>query len=128
MKPNFFLNAYSGSWYTITGCGGDLDEWMIGYNKLLGEQGIGSDVAWHKFTGREFNEFFNLHWDNRYPNDLQFLCFPLDGLNVGKLAAFKMLMGDRWFDDIVDNDLRREGTTFDTMFAREITEKMYATA
>ena len=123
-----FLSAYRGSWYTITGCGGDLDEWMTGYNKLLGEQGIGTDPEWHSFTGREYNEFFGTHGDNRYPDDLVFLCFPIDGLKVGKLAMFKLMMGDRWFDDIVDNDLRREGMTFDEWFARDIERGIYATA
>lgn len=35
------------------------------------------------------------------------LMFPLDGLNVGKLAMFKIRFGVRWFDDIVDNMERR---------------------
>lgn len=111
-----FINAYAGSWYTITGCGGDITEWEIAYNNLLGQHGIGSDIEWHKFTGREYNEAFHLTGDNRYPDDLVFLCFPLDALNVGKLAMFKMMMGDRWFDDIVDNDLRREGTNYAALF------------
>ena len=37
----------------------------------------------------------------------------LDGLDVGKLAIFKLQMGDRWFDDVVDNDLRREAAKED---------------
>ena len=107
-----FINAYSGSWYTITGCGGDLNEWENGYSELLKEQGIGTGVEWHRFTGHDYNKAFNLTGDNRYPDDLMFLCFPLDGMDVGRLVIFKIRMGDRWFDDIVDNDLRREGTTF----------------
>lgn len=117
MNNQLFIDAYSGSWYTIAGCGGDLNEWETGYSKLLGEQGIGSDISWHRFTGRDYNKAFGLTGTNRYPDDLMFLCFPLDNLNVGKLAMFKLMMGDRWFDDMVDNDLRREGTTFDQIFA-----------
>ena len=37
-----------------------------------------------------------------------FLAFPLDGLNVNKLAILKLQLGDRWFDDIVDNLKNKE--------------------
>ena len=104
-----FKKAYEGSYYTIIGCGGDLEEWRKGYEKMLQDTGIGTPQEWFDFKGVEFNKEFNLTGDNRYPDDLVFLCFPLDGLNVGALAMFKLRMGDRWFDDIVDNDLRREG-------------------
>ena len=60
------------------------------------------------FKGSAVNAEFGLTGDNRYDDNLTFLAFPLDGLDVGKLAIFKLQMGDRWFDDVVDNDLRRE--------------------
>lgn len=103
-----FEMAYNGSYYTITGCGGSLQEWKDGYNGLLNERGIGTPAAWYQFTGRDMNEHYSLTGKNRYPDDLQFLCFPLDGLAVAKLAFFKLIAGDRWFDDIVDNNRRRE--------------------
>ena len=59
-REEIFTAAYNGSFYTITGCGGDLD--------------------------------------------------PLAGLYMGRLAIFKILMSDRWFDDIVDNNCRRQET------------------
>ena len=55
------------------------------------------------------NDEFNLTGTNRYPDDLHCLAFSLNGLDIGKLAMFKLDWGDRWFDDIVDNDRRREG-------------------
>lgn len=103
-----FKKAYEGSYYTIMGCGGDLNEWKEGYNGLLSEEGIGTPTAWFEFTGKEYNDEFKLTGSNRYSDTLHCLCFPLDGLDVGKLAMFKIKMQDRWFDDIVDNDLRRE--------------------
>lgn len=109
IKNELFRKAYEGSYYTIIGCGGDLKEWKEGYNKMLKEQGIGEPKEWHHFTGKEYNEEFETTGNNRYPDDLNFLCFPLGGMDVGKLAMFKLAMQDRWFDDIVDNDLRREG-------------------
>ena len=67
--------------------------------------------------GLEGRLHFGTTGTNRYPDDLTFLCFPLDNLNVGKLAMFTMRMGDSWFDDIVDNDLRREGRIYQDMLA-----------
>jgi hypothetical protein len=101
--------AYEGSYYTITGCGGPLDEWKSGYEEMMAEAGIGKPTEWVEFTGAEMNYEFELTGDNCYPDDLHFLAFPLTGLNVSKLAMFKLRRGDRWFDDIVDNNMRREG-------------------
>ena len=120
MKLNLFLNAFSGSWYTITGCGGDIEDWKNGYNELLDREGCGTPTEWHSFTGKDMNEMLRLTGDNRYPDSLVFLAFPLEGMNIGKLAMFKLMMRDRWFDDIVDNDLHREGTTFEDMFGVRI--------
>ena len=103
-----FKNAYDGAYYTITGAGGRIEDWKEGYDKLLQERGIGKASAWYQFTGKDMNEHYHLTGNNRYPDDLTFLCFPLDGLHVGRLAFFKMAMRDRWFNDIVDNDARRE--------------------
>ena len=102
-----FEEMYEGSYYTITGCGGDLKEWMDGYEKMLKEEGIGRPVEWVEFTGKDMNEHFHLKGSVAYHDDLHFLAFPLDGLNVGKLAMFKLAMQDRWFDDIVENNLTR---------------------
>ncbi len=100
--------AYDGSYYTIVGAGGDLQEWKDGYRKLLSDAGIGEIKEWIEFDGKEMNEEFGLTGSNRYPDDLHFLAFPLDWLNIEKLAIFKLSMGDRWFDDIVDNNAIRE--------------------
>jgi len=99
--------AYDGSYYTIEGAGGATSDWTDGYTKMMAEQGIGKPKCWINFTGREMNDEFNLTGRNRYPDNFNFLAFPLDGLDVGKLAIFKIQMRDRWFDDIVDNNARR---------------------
>ena len=103
MKNEILNEAYNGSYYTIIGAGGDIQEWKDGYQKMLNEQGIGTITKWVEFTGKDINEELELEGVNKYPNDLHFLAFNLDGLNIGKLAMFKMQMGDRWFDDIVEN-------------------------
>lgn len=103
-----FEKAYTGSYYTITGAGGDLEKWKQGIQGLLDKQEIGTIKEWITFTGKDMNENYSLTGNNRYPDNLTFLAFSLEGLNVGKLAIFKIMMGDRWFDDIVDNNRRRE--------------------
>lgn len=95
--------AYNGSYYTITGCGGDLSEWKKGYQDILNQEEIGAISKWIEFTGKEMNEEFELQGNDIYPDDLHFLAFSLDKLHIGKLSMLKLRMGDRWFDDIVNN-------------------------
>lgn len=99
--------AYQGSWYTIIGAGGDPYEWVAGYEEQLAEQEIGKPQQWYICKGHEVNAFTGVHvGPHAFNPDVTFLMFPLDGLNVGKLALFKLMMQDRWFDDIVDNTRR----------------------
>ena len=106
---NKFEKMYKGSYYTIIGCGGNLEEWKDGYNKMLNGRGIGAPTEWIHFTGKEMNEEYSLKGDNAYPDDLNFLAFSLEGLDIGKLAIFKLEEAmDRWFDDIVDNNRSKQ--------------------
>ena len=111
-----FREMHDGSWYTIRGAGGDLNDWITGYEGLMDKAGIGRPVHWVTFHGSDMNRELGLTGSNRYQSDLTFLAFPLDGLNIGKLAAFRLKMEDVWFDDMMENDLLRE--TF-----REVAEK-----
>ena len=96
--------ADAGSWYTIVGAGGDLQEWVDGVEKLLAEKGIGKPTAWYQTSGKDVNEYARpTRNQDAFQEDLTFLMFPLDGLKVGKLAVFKLAMQDRWFDDITAN-------------------------
>ena len=94
-------DAYNGSWFTIEGAGGDINDWVNGITEELEKLKIGTPKEWIVFKGKQISD----HWDfvDRYPDDLTVLCFPLDGLNAGKLAMYKLQLGARWFDDIVDN-------------------------
>ena len=104
-----FRKMYDGSWFTIEGAGGDLNEWKEGLQQMLDERGAGTIQEWATWKGSEMNEWGHLTGDNAYPDDLTFLAFSLDGLEVGKLVPLKFMVGGRWFDDIVDNNARREG-------------------
>jgi len=87
--------------FTIEGAGGDLAEWVTGVTELLTEKEIGTPQKWMSFTGKQMNDVFRLTGKNRYKSWLIFLAFSLDGLDIGKLAIFKLQFGARWFDDIV---------------------------
>lgn len=99
--------AYKGSYYTILGAGGDLQEWVDGYEEMLAEKQIGKPKAWFTAKGAQVNKEFGLTGNEAFKARLTILFFPLDDLDIGKLAIFKIKMGDRWFDDIIDNSLRR---------------------
>ena len=107
--------AEKGSWYTILGVGGDPQEYVRGYEEMLVEQGIGKPKAWYKSTGADVNKYVG---DDVLPRDqfqrsLNILVFPLDGMDVSKLAMFKLRMQDRWFDDVVGNMRRNRDERYD---------------
>lgn len=100
-------DLYNTSAFTVEGAGGDLNEWTEGINTLLKDNEIGEVKEFVYFTGEDMNNKYNLTGSNAYPNDLTFLAFKHDGLDVGKLAMFKLQFEARWFDDIVDNNANR---------------------
>ena len=101
--------ADAGSYYFIAGCGGPLEKWTEGLEEMLAERGIGKPVAWFQTTGAAVNLYATetkggrIRENDKFPNDLTCLLFPLDELNVGALAMFKILAEDRWFDDVIAN-------------------------
>ena len=101
--------ARKGSYYFIAGSGGDLHQWVDGYEKALAERQIGKPVAWYKASGASVSLHATrvkggaLRPADQFPEDLTCLLFPLDGLNVGALAVFKIMMADRWYDDVIAN-------------------------
>lgn len=108
-----FSRAYNGSYYTAIGCGGNIDEWIEGYDRYI-RMSVDDDFDIHKedvimFSGADMNSFFGLTGTNAYDPELKFLAFSYRTCSqIGKLAIFKLSMRDRWFDDIVDNNARRE--------------------
>ena len=105
MKTANLKEAYEGSHFTILGAGGDPEDWMNGYNTMLEAEGIGTPTEWFQTTGGAINNYAATkgYVADPFNEGLTILTFPLDGLNVGKLALFKLGMGHRWFDDIIDN-------------------------
>lgn len=101
--------AEKGSYYTVVGAGGPLGEWLAGYEGLLEQAEIGKPQEWFTAKGDEVNRYLRrkkggeIRPRDEFQPDITLLFFPLDGLDVGRLAGFRLRMEDRWFDDIVQN-------------------------
>jgi hypothetical protein len=109
LKAPQLAKAFNHSWYLISGTGGDLSEWVSGYEGLLAEKEIGKPKFWATTDGASINAFAQSRLgseitpSDRHPDDTVFLLFPLDGLDIAKLALFKIRTDDRWFDDVIQN-------------------------
>lgn len=111
MMNELFEKLYNNSAFTFEGLGfDDFDELKDQINECLEEENIGTVKSENFFTysGKDMNDYYHLTGTNRYPDNLTFVSFLLDGLDIGKLAMFKLRIGARWYDDIVDNNLARE--------------------
>lgn len=59
--------------------------------------------------GSLMNHVYNLTGHNAYQNDLSIICFKLAEMeNPLGIAIPRFELGGRWFDDVVDNNVRRE--------------------
>lgn len=97
--------AYDNSYYFIAGCGDPLEEWVEGYEDLLAEHNIGKPVRWYQTTGAAVNRYAGdiPSPSDYFQEDVTCLLFPLNRLDTGKLAIFRIQMQDRWFDDVIQN-------------------------
>lgn len=66
------------------------------------------EMVFYRTTGAYFNERYGLTGSNRYPDELTIVSIPLEYLNVADMLPVQLRFGARWFDDIVDNNARRE--------------------
>ena len=100
---NEFFNT---SCFTFEGIETNDKKGMKKLEKALLDNGYDKeekDRVWYWFNGSVMNKHFHLTGDNAYQDDLTFLCIP-DFYN----PMFKLLVGARWFDDIVANNLERQ--------------------
>ncbi len=60
--------------------------------------------------GKTMNEVYGLTGTNAYPDDCTIVSVKLEDMeNFNAIVMPRFQIGARWFDDIVDNNLRREG-------------------
>lgn len=101
--------AEAGSYYTIRGAGGPLGAYVLAVEGYLADHLVGKPQEWFTTSGYYVNEYARktkraeIFEKDKFPPDLTFLMFSLDGLDIGRLAAVKLQMADTWFDDMVQN-------------------------
>lgn len=67
------------------------------------------DLVFYVVKGSLMNEAYGLTGDNAYQDDLPIVCIPLDEMgNPSAITVPALLMGFRWFDDVVNNNLLNE--------------------
>lgn len=68
------------------------------------------NVDVYSIKGHVMNDMYGLTGDNTYQDDLTIVCVPLDFMkNISEFAVtMRFEYGYRWFNDIVDNNARRE--------------------
>lgn len=80
----------------------DFIKWIKKYTELKNE-----DV--YIITGEVMNDNYGLTGDNSYPSDITIVCIKLsDMINPSTIIFPRFEIEGRWFDDIVDNNMRRE--------------------
>ena len=94
--PEMFSTFYEKSAFTLLGLTSKDDTL---YNQLSDLLELDEHNTIYKYTGKDMNDYFHLTGRNRYPDDLVVITID-DYYNV----TIKLLLGARWFDDIVDNN------------------------
>ena len=99
---------YNQSALTWEGMSTDEDN-LNAIKKWLDQHGaifVGREPIFHITMGRLMNKVYGLHGDNAYPNDLTIVS--VTNINTLAIALARFQVGGRWFDDIVNNNARRE--------------------
>lgn len=83
---------------------GDLYSWLVSEGAEPAEECIAFTIS-----GAVMNELYELTGQNAYPDDLTIVSVPLSELaHAEKIFISMRQYGGRWFDDVVENNLRRE--------------------
>lgn len=98
---------YNDSALTLEGL--DLDS-LDDYAKYLDEEcGLKENAVFHVIDGYTMNSLYDLSSNNAYPDDLHIVVIKLSDLvKPNKIIMKRFNFGGRWFDDVVDNNARRE--------------------
>lgn len=80
----------------------DVKEWLAENGAILND----FEPQFHIITGKLMNEIYGLTDTNAYPEDLTIVS--VTDIYTLKIALARFQVGGRWFDDIVDNNARRE--------------------
>lgn len=95
----------------------DFVGWVEGYTKLLRRRV-------YVVSGKVMNTYCGNTGDNAYADDLNLVAIKLSDIaDYTKIVLPRFQVGGRWFDDIVDNNKRRE----DEKLANELNDDDYIT-
>ena len=84
---------------------GKLIDWILQYTTFKSDV-----VEVYVTSGKLMNRYYRLTGDNRYPDDVNIVSIKNSAMtNVNAVAIPRFQIGARWFNDIVDNNLYREG-------------------
>ena len=103
---------YEDNSLTFEGASASKENLDFLYNWLKDLGAIGdSTLSIYTYKGNMMNEKYGLTGYNAYPDDLTFLTVRLDDMqDVSAVVIPRFQIGGRWFNDIVDNNRRHEGT------------------
>ena len=83
----------------------DPSTWAHGYDVLLRDAEIGEPSCYFLTTGAEINHFAGVMYGSHrmLPPGLTVMMFPIEGLDVSRLATFRLRQGlrDKWFSDLI---------------------------
>lgn len=80
----------------------DLIKWLNIHNCHM----VNPDI--YVISGELMNVYYGLTGNNAYPDDLHIVCIRLADLdNVPGIIIPRFQIGGRWFNDVVDNNARR---------------------
>ena len=96
-------NLYNNSAFTIEGLSEDSIPDMIEWLKENTTFNTNKPIV-YVVKGCVMNEIYNLYGNNAYSDDLTIVS--VVGVDLIKIAIKRFSVGGRWFDDIVDNNLR----------------------
>lgn len=106
--PEELERLYKGSALTFTGLYPDEENlsqmlgWIENYTPLKRERVF-------VVKGATMNRVYGLTQENAYLDDLNIVCVSLEDMeNPMAIALPRFSIGGRWFDDVVDNDARRQ--------------------
>lgn len=79
-----------------------VKDWLKEYKAILHDD----EPTFHIITGEFMNEQYGLSGNNAYAEDLTIVS--VTDINQMAITIPRFEIGGRWFDDVVDNNARRE--------------------
>lgn len=106
--PEILEELYKDSSFTLEGLAEEDYGELVDYLKDYFKPELTS-INVYVTSGKLMNDYYHLTGSNAYQDNLHIVSLKLSNFkDIGKLAMLKLRIGARWFNDIVDNNARRE--------------------